>query len=385
VPFDCQHRQTYGPDVCLAHCRATAERGGCAYARVERAGDLPPADPDTIDVALLDMHHGWPNLGHDALVHGVQNAVCDLQPDLAAAGLRFRVLSYDVRRGAQIPEGAGGRHAIYVGTGGPGHLDPARNDGRSPGSQGILEDPRWETPLFRLFDGIRADEDAVLLAVCHTFGVMCRWLGVAEAVLRGPDKGGKSAGILENMLTAEAAEHPWFGRLSRELPDWRRLRVLDSRLYDLVPRGGPLPEGVVVIAHETLGVGGPRGEAITMIEFARDADGVMPRIFGVNHHPEIVNRPRQLMILRKRMERGEVTPEWYAERVAALTEDIHDHGDRALRVTSSFTLLAPLRYYLHREATRRAERLGRPLVIDPLRAPILFRASADQLQIDDSL
>ena len=120
-----------------------------------------------------------------------------------------------------------------------------------------------------------------------------------------------------------------------------------------------------------------------MVEFARDADGVMPRIFAVNHHPEIVNRPRQLTILRKRMERGEVTTEWYAERVAALTQDIHDHGDRALHVTSSFTLLAPLRHYLHREARRRAARLGRHLLIDPGRAPIVFRASADQLQADD--
>src|SRR4029453_93493 len=141
---------------------------------------------------------------------------------------------------------------------------------------------------------IRADDDAVLLAVCHTFGVMCRWLGVAEAVLRAPHKGGKSAGILENILTIEGAEHPWFGRLARGLPARRPLRVLDSRLYALLPRPGPLPDGVTIIAHETIGVGGPRGEAMTMIEFARDADGVMPRIFAVNHHPEIVNRPRQL-------------------------------------------------------------------------------------------
>jgi hypothetical protein len=119
------------------------------------------------------------------------------------------------------------------------------------------------------------------------------------------------------------------------------------------------------------------------MEVARDRDGQMPRIFGVNHHPEIVNRPRQLTILRKRMERGEVTPEWYEERVAALTQDIHDHGDRALHVTSSYTLLAPLRHYLHREARRRAEELGRPLLIDPNRVPVLFRASADQLQTDD--
>jgi hypothetical protein len=329
------------------------------------------------------MHHGWPNLGHDAIVHGVQNAVCDMQTALAAAGLRFRVLSYDIRRGVQIPEAPGGRHVIYVGTGGPGHLDPSKNDGVSPGSQGIREDPRWEPRLFALFDRIRDDQNAVLLAVCHTFGVMCRWLGAADAVLRGPEKGGKSTGILENVLTPAAVAHPWFGLLARELPDRRRLRVLDSRLYDLIPQGEPLPAGVTAIAHEAVRVGGPAGTALTMLEVAREGGGRMPRIFGVNHHPEIVNRPRQLTILRKRMDRGEVTPEWYEERVAALTQDIHEHGDRALHVTSSYTLLAPLRHYLHREARRRAEDLGRLLVLDPDRVPVLFRASAHQLQADD--
>jgi len=382
VPFDCQHRVKFGPDICLTACPSTSEQGGCEYARVERDGDLPPADPESIDVAVLDMHHGWPNLGHEAIVHWVQNAVCDVQTDLAAAGLRFRVVSYDVRRGVQIPEAPRGRHAIYLGTGGPGHLDPARNDGVAPGSQGIREDPRWEPELFRLFDRIRDDDDAVLLAVCHTFGVMCRWLGVADAVLRGAEKGGKSTGIVENVLTPEAAAHPWFGLLARELPDRRRLRVLDSRLYDLIPHVEPLPRGLTAIGYETLGPGGLAEGSLTMLEVARDRGGRMPRIFGVNHHPEIVNRPRQLAILRKRMERGEVTPEWYAERVAALTQDIHDHGDRALQLTSSYTLLAPLRYYLYREARRRAELLERPLVLDS-DLPLVFRPSADQLQADD--
>ena len=71
---------------------------------------------------------------------------------------------------------------------------------------------------------------------------------------------------------------------------------------------------------------------------------------------------------------------YYEERVAALTQDIHDHGDRALHVTSSYTLLAPLRHYLHQEALRRARQLGRRLVIDPDRVPVLFRAPADQVQ-----
>ncbi len=73
---------------------------------------------------------------------------------------------------------------------------------------------------------------------------MCRWLGVADAVLRGPEKGGKSTGVVENILTDEALAHPWFSRFAAALPDGRRLYALDNRLYDLVPRG-PLPAGVI--------------------------------------------------------------------------------------------------------------------------------------------
>jgi hypothetical protein len=383
MPFDCLHRQRFGTDICLTDCPATYPRGGCHYARVERDGDLPPADPAIVDVAVLDMHHGWPNLGHEAIVHAIQNAVCDLQPVLQDAGLSFRVISFDVRLGQQVPEPPGGRHALYIGTGGPGHLDPSRNDGASPGSQGIDEDPRWEPRVFALFDAIRADRDAALLAVCHTFGVMCRWLGVADAVLRSERVGGKSTGVLENILTPDAADHPWFGRFARELADRRRFRILDNRLYDLVPSAAAWTDGIAALSHDTRGLGGPRGDAVTMIEVARNAAGTMPRMLGVNHHPEIVNRPRQLTILRKRMERGEVSPAWYSERAAALTQDIDDHGDQSLRLTSSYTFLAPLRFYLHREAERRARALGRTLNIDDRRLPFVFHPLPDQLQPED--
>ena len=381
MPFDCQHRLRHGPEVCLTDCLSASERGGCRFVRVERAGDLPPAVPWLIDVAVLDMHHGWPNLGHDAIVHAVQNAVCDLQADLEAAGLGFRVISYDVRRGHQIPEPPGGRHAVYIGTGGPGHLDPRRNDGVSPGSQGIVEDPAWEAPLFGLFDAIERDEHAALLAVCHTFGVLCRWLGVADAVLRGPGKGGKSTGIVDNILTPEAAAHPWFSQFAAELADRRRFRILDSRLYDLIPTE-PLPARVTAVAHETLGHDGPRGPALTMIEVARDPDGVIPRMLAVNHHPEIVNRPRQLTLLRKKMERHNLSAEWLQERAAALTQTIDAHGDRSLHLTASYTLLAPLRHHLHRVAHRRALEVGRPLDRDIRLRPIVYRPAADCLQPD---
>ena len=360
MPFDCRYRQVHGHAACITGCHAAPV---FATATVARPGDEPPPDPRVIDVAVLDMHHGWPNLGHDAIVHAMRNAVCDIVPELTRAGLSFRVLSYDVRRGLAIPEGPGGRHVIYVGTGGPGHLDPRRNDGSTGGAQGVTEDPAWESPLFELFDRIRADGAAVLLGVCHTFGVMCRWLGAADALLRGPEKGGKSAGIVDNRLTDAAVAHPWFGRFANALPDHRHFRVLDNRLYDLVPRQG-LSADVTALAFES-SRDGEEGDALTMIEVARRRSDVMPRILGVNHHPEVVNRPRLLVMLEQKHARGEVTAEWYAERKATLTEPVADEwGDRLLHLTSSYTLMGPLRFHLYAEARRRAERLGNVLGID---------------------
>jgi len=241
----------------------------------------------------------------------------------------------------------------------------------SEGSQGILEDPAWEAPLFDLFDRIRADEHAALLGVCHTFGVMCRWLGVADAVIRGPEKGGKSAGIVEAVLTDEALAHPWFARFAEELPDHRHLRVLDNRLYDLVPRPGL--ESVAVPIGRECGVSGEVGEAITMIEVARDAAGVMPRVFAVNHHPEVVNRQRLLTVLAGKRDRGEVDDAWFEERLRTLTAPVSDeYGDRLLHLTSSYTFLGPVRFYLNRLVRQRAEALGARIGLHEERVPILY-------------
>jgi hypothetical protein len=258
-----------------------------------------------------------------------------------------------------IPEAPGGRFAIYVGTGGPGDIDPYRNDGTGEGTQGLREDPAWERHLFALFDRIRDSPDAALLAVCHSFGVMCRWSEIAQPVLRPAEKGGKSAGILENVLTDEALRHPWFRQLAEELPDHRRLRIVDHRLYDLIAPPGPLPDGVVAIGHETKGVGGPEGEALTMVEWARDAAGVMPRIFAVNHHPEIVDRSRQMLVLQQKLDRGEVTREWLEDRARVLTETYPDDAaDYRLHLTSDYTLMGPLRYQIYRQVRLRATALG---------------------------
>ena len=69
MPFDCDHRRTFGPDVCPAACHAVG-RGAFTYVRADKAGDLPIAEPGSVDVFVLDMNHGWPNIGHDADRHG---------------------------------------------------------------------------------------------------------------------------------------------------------------------------------------------------------------------------------------------------------------------------------------------------------------------------
>jgi hypothetical protein len=191
-------------------------------------------------------------------------------------------------------------------------------------------------------------------------------------VIRGPEKGGKSAGITESVLTRQALGHPWFSRFAEELPDHRHLRILDNRLYDLIPRDGY--ESVVrPIGFECVGPGGESGDAVTMIEVARDARGTMPRIFGVNHHPEVVNRPRLLTILRQKRDRGEVDEAWFDERLRTLTQEVSDeHGDRLLHLTSSYTFLGPVRFFLFRLLRQRAEHFGAHTELHEERMPILY-------------
>lgn len=359
MTFLCRHKLPGSPQFCGSSRAADAPCGAFEYVRVERPEDLPPADPNFVDVAVLDMNHGWPNLGHDGLVHTLLDASCEMLPVAEETGVRVRAISFDVRRAGMIPEPPGERFSLYLGTGGPGHLDPHANDGAAEYSQGIREDPSWQAPLYRLFDHILDDENAALLAVCHTFGVMCHWSGLARPVLRGPEKGGKSAGVLENVLDPEAGDHPWFRRFGEELADYGRLRVLDNRFFDLIPGSGHFPAGVAPIGWETMGVGGPPGDALTMLEFARDSSGAMPRVFGVNHHPEIVDRARQLLILEQKLERGEVSSQWAAERREALTRAYPDEdSDARLRLTSDYTLLGPLRFHLRRQMRLRTEALG---------------------------
>src|SRR5690349_9055417 len=113
--YTCALKRAHGKDFCLSECPA-ANPLVHEYVRVERPEDVPPAEPRAVDVAILDMNHGWPNLGHDSLVQVVKDAACDMAELLAETGLRVRTLSYEVRQRHMIPEGPGGRFALYIGT-----------------------------------------------------------------------------------------------------------------------------------------------------------------------------------------------------------------------------------------------------------------------------
>ncbi len=297
------------------------------YARVN--GSVPAPRADRIDVALLDMNHLWPNLGHDALVHIVLEAAEGLREELG--DVKVRVLSFDVRYRNQIPEP--GRFRIHIGTGGPGHLDPRLNDGVTEWSQGVDETGEWEAPLFRLFDTIIADEASAMIAVCHSFGLVCRWSGIAKPVLREE----KSSGLRINRLSREAMKHPWFEQFARDLPDHQHFHVVDNRLFDLIledeRRGMPL-------AFEGEGV-----SALTMVELARDPSGAMPRFLAYNHHPEIVDREHVLQVLDEKRAHGEVDQQWYDERVKTMLE-LFGEKERLSRMTSYYTLFEPLRFHL---------------------------------------
>ena len=316
------------------------------YRRVCTA-DVPVADDRIVDVALLDMNHDWPNLGHDSIVQALRESADRLQPFLSANDLVVRVLSFDVRQSLCLPE-ASNRFLLFVGTGGPGHLDPRMNDGVFEGSQGIKEDPSWEPRLFALFDWIARNEDAALIAICHSFGLVCRWSGIARAELRGERKGGKSSGIVPNVLVDDGVKHPWFKRLASELPDGRTFSVLDNRLYDLVPQAA-LP------AHAALAYENDDGDALTIVELARDRSGEMPRILGMNHHPEIIDRAHLRRVLDEKLERGEVTEQWYRERDDVFRTLVADgERERAMRLTSRYTWIEPLDFHLQRIVRDRA-------------------------------
>jgi hypothetical protein len=148
----------------------------------------------------------------------------------------------------------------------------------------------------------------------------------------------KSSGMPLNALSDDAAEHPWFGDFAERLPDHRRFRVVDNRLFNLIP---DQMSGATALAYEDT-----EQNVLTMVELAQEEESGMPRIFGANHHPEIIDRDHILAVLDEKRLHGEVTEEWYRERANTLTSLFRGEQERQSRLTSEFTLLGLLRHHV---------------------------------------
>jgi hypothetical protein len=330
------------------------------YFRPRSDAEIPPPSPEFVDVVVLDMNHTWHNAGHDSIVALVAGLAADFAPNLAAARASLRLISLDVRNGHILPPPPRDA-ALFIGTGGPGHLDPRLNRRDAVDEGEIDESDDWEEPLFALFDAIDENERAMLYGVCHSFGLLCRWSGIAQPVLRGEAKGGPSIGVVQNVLTSQALAHPWFARLASHLPDGRHMPVVDSRHYDLIPRRAKLLRGITPIAFEAEKHSGEPGPALTMCEFARKPNGV-PRVFAANHHPEIPTAAVLSTLLERKLAEGEVSPQWYASRaqlVAQLQRDDHSEPARLLAAGYSFTFL--VREGIKELIEERRQRRGRTI------------------------
>jgi hypothetical protein len=148
-----------------------------------------------------------------------------------------------------------------------------------------------------------------------------------------------------NALADAAMTHPWFGRFARHLGDGRHFRVVDNRLFDLVAER----RDASMIAFEN-----ERSDGLTMLELARDPGG-MPRVFGANHHPEIIDREHIMTVLERKRNHREVSEAWYAERASTMLDLFTGERERESRLTSEYTLLAPLRHHLAKLIAERSE------------------------------
>jgi len=87
----------------------------------------------------------------------------------------------------------------------------------------------------------------------------------------------------------------------------------------------------------------------------------MPRVFAVNHHPEVVDPRHERLILERKWAHGEVSRSWYEERERMLTERaVANDLEARIQHTSRFTFHGPLRFHVYQKMRERAEALGAP-------------------------
>lgn len=206
----------------------------------------------TIRIAVLDLYNNFRNEGMRCIYQLLRRAE-------AAHNLTFQVDTFNVRAENQVP---GLDYDIYISSGGPGSPLPS--------------DEPWEPLYFEFIDSLlaynqRTERKKHLLAICHSFQLLGRHLGVGTVSKRKST----SFGVLPIHLTSAGEVEPVFERLPEPF------YAVDSRDYQLTDideeRLAELGASVLCLEKERPHV--PLARAIMAIRFT-------PEVLGTQFHPE---------------------------------------------------------------------------------------------------
>lgn len=198
----------------------------------------------SIQVAILDMNNGNPNMGIDCLIDIILK--WGRQKNKA---IQYQV--FDVRKKGEIPSL---EFDIYLSSGGPGSPLDSCHD-------------QWDQNYTKWLDEILASNKLVLL-ICHSFQIACRHFNLGNVCLRKS----RQIGVLpvhcikENSLF-EGLQDPFY--------------ALESRSYQIIePHDENLKnKGAKIIALEKHRPEVPLERAVMGIQFS-------PYMYGVQFHPE---------------------------------------------------------------------------------------------------
>src|SRR5688572_26885254 len=88
LPIRCDLKHAHGIGYCLYRCPIASSRRAFEVLAVDPRRGLPLAERGAIDVVALDMNKGWPNIGFDAILFALRDAVCDFAPLIEGKDVR---------------------------------------------------------------------------------------------------------------------------------------------------------------------------------------------------------------------------------------------------------------------------------------------------------
>lgn len=246
-------------------------------------------------VAILDMYNNHPGEGMRCIRQLLHRAQVD-------NNVRFEIDTFNVRANNEVPDLG---YDIYVSSGGPG----------SP----LESDEAWEPLFFDFVDALFAhnktsERKKYLLAICHSFQLIGRHLGVGTVSKRKST----SFGVLPMHLTAAGHADP----VLHALPE--PFYAVDSRDYQLIDlRPERLLElGVEVLCIEKERPHVPLPRAVMALRYS-------PEVLATQFHPEADGEG---------MYRYMLTDERKQQVITAYGEDKYDEMMRLLPDPSTIEL-----------------------------------------------